>query len=58
MICGSMGNQPFYMNEYGRLTLPNVSKVDRFGLYVPNHPSLKKSEIDCIINTINGVINE
>ncbi len=58
MICGSMGNQPFYIKEYGRLTLPNVSKVDRFGLYVPNHPSLKKSEIDCIINTINGVINE
>ena len=58
MICGSMGNQPFYIKEYGSLTLPNVSKVDRFGLYVPNHPSLKKSEIDCIVNIVNEVINE
>ena len=58
MICGSMGNQPFYIKEYGRLTLPNVSKVDRCGLYVPNHPGLKKSEIDCIVNIVNGVIDE
>ena len=31
MICGSMGTQPFYEKEYGRLELPNVSIIDKFG---------------------------
>jgi CDP-6-deoxy-D-xylo-4-hexulose-3-dehydrase len=58
MICGSMGNQPFYVKQYRRLTLPNVSKVDRYGFYIPNHPSLKKSEINTIIDIVNETTHE
>ena len=45
MICGSMGTQPFYVKEYGRLELPNVSIIDKYGFYIPNHPNLKRQEI-------------
>ena len=57
MICGSMGTQPFYVKKYGELKLPNVSMVDRYGFYVPNHPKLTEGEIEFICHTINKEIN-
>lgn len=57
LICGSMGTQPFYIKKYGRVELPNVSKIDKCGMYIPNHPKLTEEEInrmcDCIINVVN-----
>lgn len=56
LICGSMGTQPFYIKQYGRVELPNVTKVDECGLYIPNHPKLTEEEIermcDCIIEAV------
>ena len=57
MICGSMGTQPFYVKKYGRLELPNVSIIDKYGFYVPNHPHLTKEELYKIIDIVNGGIN-
>ena len=57
MICGSMGIQPFYIKKYGRLELPNVSIIDRYGFYVPNHPKLWEDEIKFICKIINRGIN-
>jgi len=57
MVCGSMGTQPFYVKRYGRLELPNVTEVDKYGFYVPNHPKLTKDEIVFIIHTINKEID-
>jgi CDP-6-deoxy-D-xylo-4-hexulose-3-dehydrase len=53
MICGSMGTQPFYVKEFGELKLPNVSIIDEYGFYVPNHPSLTEEEIKFISNIVN-----
>ena len=59
MICGSMGTQPFYQKEYGaykypgNLNMPNVSIIDKYGFYVPNHPHLTKKELFKIINIVN-----
>lgn len=58
MICGSMGTQPFYVKEYGRLELPNVTEIDRYGFYVPNNPHITDDEIVFISNIINGQIND
>ena len=58
MVCGSMGTQPFYVKRYGRLELPNVTKVDNYGFYVPNHPKLTKDELVFIIHTINKEIDK
>jgi CDP-6-deoxy-D-xylo-4-hexulose-3-dehydrase len=52
MICGSMGTQPFYVKKYGKKNLPNVSKIDKYGFYIPNHPGLSKSDIKKITNII------
>ena len=52
MICGSMGTQPFYVKKYGKKELPNVSIIDKYGFYVPNHPGLKKDDIIKIVKII------
>jgi len=57
MVCGSMGTQPFYVKKYGRLELSNVTTVDKYGFYVPNHPKLTESEIKFVCQKINEVIN-
>jgi CDP-6-deoxy-D-xylo-4-hexulose-3-dehydrase len=57
MICGSMGTQPFYIKEYCKLEFPNVSVIDKFGFYVPNHPQLTQKELDKIIDIVKGGIN-
>jgi CDP-4-dehydro-6-deoxyglucose reductase, E1 len=60
MICGSMGTQPFYVKQYGRCELPNASKVDQYGFYIPNHPGLTKKDIQKItqiIKTYEGVVD-
>jgi len=57
MICGSMGTQPFYVKEYGKLELPKVSVIDKYGFYVPNHPQLTKKELTKIIDIVNKEIN-
>ena len=53
MVCGSMGTQPFYVKKYGRLELPNVTKVDNHGFYVPNHPKLTEKQIKFVCKVIN-----
>jgi CDP-6-deoxy-D-xylo-4-hexulose-3-dehydrase len=58
MVCGSMGTQPFYVKEYGKLELPNVSIVDKYGFYVPNHPKLTDNEILFISDIINSGISK
>ena len=58
MICGSMGTQPFYVKEYGRLELPNVKEIDEYGFYVPNNPHITDNEIVYISDIINGEIND
>jgi len=58
MICGSMGTQPFYIKEYGTLKLPNVSIIDKYGFYIPNHPHLTKGELFKIASIVNKGINE
>jgi len=58
MICGSMGTQPFYVKKYGRRELPNVSEIDKYGFYVPNHPGLSEEEILKITNIIKSTAAE
>mgnify|MGYP003627474756 CR=1 FL=1 len=52
LICGSMGTQPFYIKQYGKKELPNVSIVDKYGFYVPNHPELSEGDIIKIVEII------
>ena len=56
LVCGTMGKQPFYTENFGVKELKNCDVIDRHGLYVPNNPSLTDEEIQLIIDTINKII--
>ena len=58
MICGSMGTQPFYVKKYGRLELPNVTEIDKYGFYVPNNPHITDDEIVFISGIINNGVSK
>ena len=58
MICGSMGTQPFYVKKHGRLELPNVTEIDKYGFYVPNNPHITDDEIVFISGIINNGVSK
>jgi len=53
-----MGTQPFYVKKYGRLELPNVSIIDKYGFYIPNHPHLTTAEIVLISHIVNEGVSK
>ncbi len=52
LICGSIGQQPFWIKKYGKQILENASKVHDKGLYIPAHHNLSNDDIEHISNTI------
>ena len=56
LICGSIGLQPFWKNIYGKCSLPIADKIHKEGLYLPNNPKIKFSEIDFICEILRKVI--
>lgn len=57
LIAGSMGKQPMYTERYGTLELANVSIVDKWGFYVPNHQEMTEDDVRRVCNIVNSVIN-
>ena len=53
LICGSIGNQPFWKSRYGKTALPNADIVDSLGIYLPNNPSIGETEIGKICEILN-----
>ena len=47
-----------FISNFGRLELPNVTEIDRYGFYVPNHPGLKEQDILKITNIIKSTAAE
>jgi len=56
LICGSMNEQPFWYEKYGKEYLPNAQKVHNLGLYLPNHHDLTSDEIKFVCEIINKTI--
>ena len=56
MICRSMGVQPFYVKHYGKQSLKNADIVDKFGMYIPNHPKITEENINNITSVIKKYI--
>lgn len=52
LICGSIGEQPFWIDIYGKKTLPNASRIHNNGFYVPCHQDMTKKEIDRICSIL------
>jgi len=55
LICGSLGSQPFFVHRYGRVDLPNASKIDRLGCYLPNHHLLGDEDVERVCELVNSV---
>jgi CDP-6-deoxy-D-xylo-4-hexulose-3-dehydrase len=53
LICGSMGEQPFWVDRFGVTKLPNASKVHKYGLYLPNNPNISEEDIMFISSIVN-----
>ena len=53
LIAGSIASKPFWIKKYGKKSFPNADKVDKFGLYLPNHQDLSFENIEFISNIIN-----
>jgi CDP-6-deoxy-D-xylo-4-hexulose-3-dehydrase len=56
LICGSMTEQPFWYEKYGKSLLPNATKVHNFGLYLPNHAELSDEDIIFICDIVNRIL--
>lgn len=56
LICGSIGKQPFWNDEYGKPALEFADVVDDYGLYLPNNHQLTKEEILSVCDVVNQSI--
>jgi CDP-6-deoxy-D-xylo-4-hexulose-3-dehydrase len=53
LVCGSISKQPFYTKLYGQKQYPFGDLVHKYGMYLPNHPSLSENNINRICNIVN-----
>jgi len=57
LICGNIGNQPFWIDMYGKQSFDFADNVDKYGLYLPNNHQITKDEILFICDIVNKKIN-
>jgi CDP-6-deoxy-D-xylo-4-hexulose-3-dehydrase len=57
LICGSIGKQPFWIEEYGECTLEFADVVDDYGLYLPNNHQLTNNEIRFVCEVVNKALS-
>jgi CDP-6-deoxy-D-xylo-4-hexulose-3-dehydrase len=58
LICGSISNQPFWIDRYPSHDYKMANDVDKLGLYLPNNFNITKEEILFICDIVNGVLND
>lgn len=56
LICGNIGNQPFWVDIYGKKLFDFADCVDKFGFYLPNNHQITEEEVLFICNIINNKI--
>ncbi len=45
LVCGSMGEQPFWIDRFGKQILPNATRIHNNGFYVPCNQNITEEEI-------------
>ena len=56
LICGSIGEQPFWINHYGKQIFTNATKVHKNGLYLPAHHNLSNDDVDHISEVVISLL--
>jgi len=49
---GNLGLHPFWFERYGRASFPMADRIHQTGFFLPNHPSLKKEDIEFIAEVV------
>lgn len=59
LICGSINQQPFWYERYGRSdSVKNADYLHKNGLYLPNNHEMKPEEIEFICEIVNETLND
>lgn len=56
LVCGNLGNQPVWKENFERVSLPNAEQVDSYGMYLPNNHEMGEEEVNIISDVINSSI--
>lgn len=57
LICGSIGNQPFWTDRYGKTNDFRMSdEVDKYGCYLPNNHQLTEENIEFVCDVVNKIV--
>jgi CDP-6-deoxy-D-xylo-4-hexulose-3-dehydrase len=57
LICGSIANQPFWTDRYGKSDeFKMADDVDKYGCYLPNNHQLTEEEIRFVCKVVNDVV--
>lgn len=54
LICGNIGRHPFWTKLYGPTALEMADFVDRYGIYLPNHPGMSESQVDFVCEIVRS----
>ena len=57
LVCGSIGQQPFWKKLYGETKFEFADIVHNYGLYLPNNQDISNDDIKFISNIVNKHIN-
>ncbi len=53
---GNLGQHPFWYERYGRGSFPFADRIHHTGFFLPNNPSLGRSEIEFISRIVLGAL--
>lgn len=55
LVCGSIGEQPFWKKIKCEINMPFGTIIHNQGMYLPNNPQIKEDEIRLICNIVNNI---
>ena len=58
LVCGSIGQQPFWKKIYGESSFEFADIVHNYGLYLPNNQDIREEEIELICEIVNKNTNK
>jgi len=53
LLSGSLSRQPYWYDNFGKISLKNADYIHDYGLYVPNNPDLSIDDLEKIYKSIN-----
>lgn len=54
---GNLGLHPFWYQRYGKASFPVADRIHFCGLFLPNHPTLRESDVDFIARVVLDAVS-